>query len=230
MSNEDLDRKERHYAGDAYRLAYALHKECTNGPCGECGGKDGDGVSTCFYSDVLGAITHQNTDAAIRSLMNESQRSLYDSYNSMQYVYLDEASEILAHRDAWRRVRSESGETEDHYIARMLSAPRLGGGPQAAFHYVPDFSAHTCHEVDWQSARHHREDCYPARRRMSEGQWFNDKQLSLPELQVAYMAFVYEPHACGKGHGRHAGAYRISCTGCREVIELWEFGMDYDVG
>ena len=60
------------------RFKLSRQAQKAGGPCPVCGWKDGDGVTTCFYSADLGAVTHQNTDAGAEATMTPAQRSLYE--------------------------------------------------------------------------------------------------------------------------------------------------------
>ena len=57
-----------------------VHRIADN--CPVCGWKDGDGVTTCFYSPELGAVTHQNSDEAAAASMTAEQRSLFEAYSA----------------------------------------------------------------------------------------------------------------------------------------------------
>ena len=184
------------------------------GVCEECGWKDGDGATTCFYSRDIGAVTHTNSDAAVRAQMSESQRNLCDSYESSVLIYWDAESELLRWKgQAAKENKDEAWLQEKLTAERQREEKKLKG----ASLYAVDRPADSLFETWWWPEHTVPSEFWPSRRQ-PEGGW------------ISYMVHVYRPHSCGKGHGTFRGPYHYGCTGCGEEVKLWEFGVDYDCG
>jgi hypothetical protein len=202
------------YTDDSYKSAYErFAKAEKTGVCEECGWKDGDGAVTCFYSNVLGAVTHEN---AVRAQMTESQRSLYDSYDTGWLIYWDRESELCRQRE----IAKKNGDDEAWVQSSIEQPAHKHKGP---FRYAMDCPPDLLFEPWWMPARLHPREFWPARRR-SDSDGVGDQEW------ISYMVHVYRPHSCGKGHAIDKGPYHFGCSGCGEEIKLWEFGVDYDVG
>jgi len=67
---------------DSVRFHQSREAQRTGGPCPVCGWEDGDGVKTCFTSQELGPVTHQNSDKAATASMTAEQRSLFEAYSA----------------------------------------------------------------------------------------------------------------------------------------------------
>jgi hypothetical protein len=201
---------------EAEEFAYNRYRRGQeSGSCEQCGWKDGDGPVACFYSDALGFVTHTNTGKSARALMTESQRSLMDSYESMVLVPWDRESEVLK----LRADQKQFGRPEA-WVDEQLGKPLPGANPP--HRYGVEYPADWIFDSWWIPARLTSEEFWPVRRRKTEDE--------PADSWVCYMVHVYWPHSCGKGRGKHLGPYHIGCTGCKEEVRLWEFGIDPDCG
>jgi hypothetical protein len=220
----------KEYTDDSYREAYERFQlASTSGHCDECGWEDGDGVTTCFYGSVIGAVTHQDSPAAVAARMTDSQRSLMESYES-RLVYWDEESERLIHEADAARYHHPP-EWVAQQIAKPLKSLQGQEFPRYA-HQSPDYSNH---KVWWIPARLQEREFWPSRfrpagtvvRYTDAGKQY---EYTTSEDQISYMVHIYKPHSCGKGHGKFIAPYHFGCTGCGEQVKLWEFGVDPDCG
>ena len=193
---------------------YAVHKQAqeNGGPCPICNWKDGDGVRTCFYSQELGIVTHQNSQQAIEASMTEEQRSLLRSYNSLH-------TEFEHSGDHASCVQSKSHDGS--LIAGGYVVPHNCGGQ-----FVQQLRPNEHHQLPWVCTRcgetttvtHPRELFWP------------HKHVAGDHSTCVRAGDFYQfPHTCG-GIGEFAGPYHIFCTGCDTEVKLWEHGVDYDLG
>jgi hypothetical protein len=221
----------KEYTDDSYQQAYERFRAAkASGHCEECGWKDGDGVTTCFYSSIIGAVTHEDSPAAVAARMTESQRSLMESYES-RLVYWDEESERLRHQaDA---ARYHNGDPA--YVMRRMAEPCQGLRGEEFPRYAHQSPEYSSHATWWIPARLEERQFWPSRfrpagtlvRYTDGGKHY---EYTTAEDQISYMVHVHKPHSCGKGHGKFISPYHFGCTGCGEEVKLWEFGVDPDCG
>ncbi len=190
------------------------------GHCLQCGWKDGDGVKECYYDSNVGSVTHQNSPQSVRAQMSPSQRSLYDSYNSMKSVYSSEAALQFALRKAIERLEDKinnprailafSDERKIVLAAQLKTTDRIlkyGLDPKApgGVYFLPDQDETTLDAA------------------LKEG------YVKVREGIGDHVTVQFPHEVCG-GVGVFFGPYHIGCSKCAEEIKLWEFGVDYDVG
>lgn len=216
---------------------YALYQQANESgePCEICGWKDGDGTRTCFSSNEIGIVKHQNSEQAVAALMTPEQRSLYLSRSELVFI-----SEELREQSILQTQHQHLFDAERH---RALNTGR-------PFTIRPDGTEVT--DEEW-IARYRANQATKGLATdpkyagwMHEHWWVPVKYAStgyvIPEdlrgpqenrsglVFTSYMTHVYEPHSCGKGHAYQITPYHYGCTGCSVEVKLWEFGVDYDMG
>jgi len=186
------------------------------GFCPLCGWKPGEGIKTCYYSSEIGAVIHQNSDEDAKRLMTESQRSLIKSYDSYRCGVMSEKTcdEIKAYL-----IKLVKKIGTDWEIGNMLFSQGKYNNPEQV-------------AEAWIGNKRSLE------KYLSEGYEILKEEIfvktSFRQIYDHFKGKIiqYEmriPHTCG-GYGKYLGPYHIGCSGCKEEVKLWEFGIDYDIG
>jgi len=224
---------------------YVLYKRAkeTGGPCEICGWRDGDGVRTCFYSQELGAVTHQNSDRGAMATMTAAQQHLYTRRQVL--VFISEALREqytleVSHRHLYEAARyraqgtgrpftaDEHGReiTDEEWIADFR-ASQMKKGVATDPRYTGWFSSPWWVPIEYSSIHY----AIPKELRgIEKTSTFHGREGDDIFEFTAYMTHLYEPHSCGKGYQYSKEPYYLACTGCDTEIKLWEHGVDYDVG
>jgi hypothetical protein len=238
------------YKGDAYQAAYERHEQAEKqGHCDECGWKDGDGAATCFYSDQIGSVTHTNSENAVIAQMSESQRMLYRSTrNKISAVTREEYERMLSHLLGKVTEKTEEFTWPLPHVDRswMIGITQYKSEPS----WTTDKNKNPVLSTDMRYVFPSREDAVRAHLKdfkivdeaIEQGwhvigidRWHTDL---LKTGLYAGLGITVQHLEKPVPHGFNAclgfqvfnGPYSTKCDVCGLEVNLWEFGVDYDVG